>query len=137
MQHNTLYGRTNNKPSHKPQTINNNLQHYTKQPHQKLAKLADLQLTTLDSDITPSAPPPPSTSDDTQDNIYHHIPETTPDTIHQDQDYDHQLIDTQFFDVPTPTANASFTPVSTNTIPEPIDTSDIIFDPLHYLHYSS
>jgi hypothetical protein len=138
MQHNTLYGRTNSKPSHnKPQTINNNLQHYTKQPHQKLAKLADLQLPTLDSDITPSAPPPPSTSDDTQENIYHHIPETTPDTSHQDQDYGHQLIDTQFFDVLTPTANASFTPVSTNTIPEPIDTSDIIFDLLHYLHYSS
>jgi hypothetical protein len=120
MQHNTLYGRKNNKPP-------TNFHTFPKQLHQKLAKLADLQLPTLDTDIIPSAPPPPSTSDDTQELLYHQIPETTPDISHQDQGYDHQLIDTQFFEVPALTANASFTPVSTNPMPEPIDTSDIFF----------
>lgn len=76
-----------------------------------------------------------TTTDSSSDFIYHNIPEESP----PDDPYDNEIpcIDTKYFDVPTPTANFTTTTHSSPCVNEPIDTSDIIFDPLHYLHYSS
>lgn len=78
----------------------------TKYPHQKLAKLADLQVPTLETDIISSASSPTLISDEPQETPYDPIPATFTDGFHQDQDnYRH----TQYFDVRTPTANFSTT----------------------------
>ncbi len=93
----------------------------------KTAKLAELQLPTLS--------PTPNNNDqitsDISDATFHPIPETT--------DY-HELdiptIDAPAFDVPVPMANNG----TVTNIQPPIDDynqSDLIFDPLHYLQYSS
>jgi hypothetical protein len=129
--HNTLYGKTKNK--------------FELELHdflfisliRKFAKLADLSLPTLEHDNHASTPPElTTTSEDQNELTFHPIPDTSSDP--EDHDEDAQYIDTQYFDVPTPTANFSSTNMHTTMSgPEPFDTSYFIFDPLHYLHYSS
>jgi hypothetical protein len=129
MQHNTLYGKINKnfiKTSDSPTTITNTTQH----PQRNLAKLADLNLPTLDPEpvltTSTTSPSPP----------YHNIQDTSfNEDPHED---DIQCIDTQYFDVPTPAAHFSSSTIpSPSTTVEPIDNTDILFDPLQYLHFSS
>jgi hypothetical protein len=129
MQHNTLYGKINKnfiKTSDSPTTITNTTQH----PQRNLAKLTDLNLPTLDPEpvltTSTTSPSPP----------YHNIQDTSfNEDPHED---DIQCIDTQYFDVPTPAAHFSSSTIpSPSTTVEPIDNTDILFDPLQYLHFSS
>jgi hypothetical protein len=122
MQHNSLYGRVN-----KHYSKDTDITSITHRPSlitpPKTAKLAELQLPTLEA----------STNDiDLLDATYHPIP---PDT--DTYPFETPTIDTQHFDVPSPTANnglATYTPTSSE---DDHATSDLIFDPLQYLQYSS
>jgi hypothetical protein len=130
MQHNTLYGRINKnytKSSASPSSITTTIHH----PQRNIAKHADLQLPTLDEDSTPTD----SVTHEIPESSYHHIPDHTPsqDTTNETI----QCIDTQYFEIPNPTANFTSSTISTSSpILEPIDTSDLLFDPLQYLHFS-
>ena len=122
MQHNSLYGRVNKYYS-KDTDITSTTPRPSLITPPKTAKLAELQLPTLEA----------STNDiDLLDATYHPIP---PDT--DTYPFETPTIDTQHFDVPSPTANnglATYTPTSSE---DDHATSDLIFDPLQYLQYSS
>jgi len=135
LQHITLYGKINNKLSLKLPTKPSPSP--TQHPYQEIVKLADLNILTLDYENNQPLPPEPAThSDDQLEHIFHPIPDTSSDT--EENDEDAQYIDTHYFDVPSPTAIFSQTNLDTRMLgSEPFDTSDFIFDPLHYLHYSS
>ncbi len=97
MQHNTLYGRINkknSKSSESPSSIVTTMNH----PQRKIAKLANLQLPTLDDDPTPIT----SNIFELPEPSYHHIPETT--TTPDNNNEDIQCIDTQYFELPSPMA---------------------------------
>jgi hypothetical protein len=131
MHHNTLYGRINKnytKSSPSPSSITTPIHH----PQHNIAKLADLQLPTLDEDSTPTD----SVTHEIPELSYHYILDHTPsqDTTNETT----QCIDTQYFEIPTPMANFTSSTIPTSSpILEPIDTSDLLFDPLQYLHFSS
>jgi hypothetical protein len=118
LQPNTLDGKTNNKLG---------LKLLTQHPYTKIVKLEDLNIPTLDHENNQPLPPEPATnSDDQLEHIFHPIPDTSSDT--EEHDEDAQCIDTQYFDVPTPTANFSKT-----NLDSPMSGSAFLMHQISYL----
>lgn len=101
----------------------------------KTYQIADLHLPALDHGGPSTTSSPPVTNDTSPKSFYHPIPDGS--SPNDSYEYNIQCIDTPYFDTPTLTANFAKSTLIPPFITEPIDTLDIIFDPLHYLHYSS
>ncbi len=85
----------------------------TKHPHQKLAKLPDLQVDTIETDIVPLPPSPTPIADASQETNYNPIYYIS--WWISSKPNDHQLIDAQYFDVSIPTVDFSTTPLQSNS----------------------
>ncbi len=125
MQHNSLHGRHNKNyskdmdvPSHPPR-------HSSDLP-MKTARLVNQHIPTLDH--TPNIEH--ATDTDPSNNYYHDIP-TEPSPS------DDSIINTTQFDIPRPTANHGTTTYNPISSDDDHDHSDLPFDPLQYLQYSS
>ena len=126
MQHNTLYGRIN-------KNYNKNMDNPI---NQNKPPKATIPTTAKVADIFPDPPtlPASDTSDliDLQNEIYHPIQDLIDSPVLSDPPHENYHL------IPTPTANTG-SALSNNNLTHDLfeDTSDLLFDPTNYLHFTS
>jgi len=126
MQHNTLYGRIN-------KNYNKNMDNPI---NQNKPPKATIPTTAKVADIFPDPPtlPASDTSDliDLQNEIYHPIQDLIDSPVLSDTPHENYHL------IPTPTANTGSASSNNNLTHDLFeDTSDLLFDPTNYLHFTS